>query len=161
MIKGLTEERFWSRVEKGPDCWVWTGPRGQRGYGQINVGGRTLRVHRVSWAMHHGDPGELFVCHKCDNPPCVRPDHLFIGTHTDNMRDKISKGRGRGTDHMKYRTHCPKGHGYTPENTYTQTRPWGGIARFCRECHKVRSRAYRAANALKRAALARVGGMKE
>ena len=76
----------------GDDCWLWEGCIDRRGYGRI---GRE-RAHRRMWQSCHGPiPAGMFVCHTCDNPPCVRPDHLFLGTHTDNMRDMVSKGRGR------------------------------------------------------------------
>jgi hypothetical protein len=89
------EERFWSRVVKDV-CWVWTGYR-KAGYGQIGRGGRGSRIiltHRLSWIFHFGPiPEGLKVLHKCDNPPCCNPDHLFLGTDKDNVRDKINKGR--------------------------------------------------------------------
>lgn len=89
---------FWSKVEKGKGCWIWKGPRGHKGYGQITyvkANGRTstLRAHRVSYQIHKGEPGEFFVCHSCDNPPCVNPDHLWLGTHNDNMQDMVKKQR--------------------------------------------------------------------
>jgi hypothetical protein len=101
MIPILSEKRiawFWSKVEKGPGCWIWTGARKKYGYGQVGykkADGKmtTTQAHRVSYALTYGDPGDLFVLHHCDNPPCVRPDHLFVGTHTDNMLDCAQKER--------------------------------------------------------------------
>ncbi len=89
-------ERFWSKVRKTDDCWVWTGGNNGR-YGVIGTGGRKghqIYAHRASWYLAHGylSPS-LNVCHHCDNPPCVRPDHLFLGTDVDNMRDCKAKGR--------------------------------------------------------------------
>lgn len=94
-------ERFWEKVDKrGPDeCWPWLAYTAQ-GYGRINAGGdngKSLLASRVSWVLHNGPiPDGLFVCHKCDNPSCVNPSHLFLGTQRDNMRDCSSKGRARG-----------------------------------------------------------------
>ena len=78
------------------DCWVWTGARAERGYGIVsNRGGRNRRrAHRTSWELAHGPiPPGMFVLHRCDNPPCVRAEHLFLGTQLDNMRDMAAKGR--------------------------------------------------------------------
>jgi hypothetical protein len=90
-------ERFWKNVRKSDACWEWTANRSTAGYGHIKKGGRQgeqLGAHRVSWELHNGPiPPGLFVCHHCDNPRCVRPDHLFLGTTTDNVRDAICKGR--------------------------------------------------------------------
>lgn len=78
------------------DCWEWMGGRLKTGYGAFWLNGRTEKAHRVSWEIHRGKiPEGLFVLHKCDNPPCVNPEHLFIGTTLDNVRDKIQKGRLR------------------------------------------------------------------
>jgi hypothetical protein len=96
-------ERFWSKVDKnGPvpehcpelgPCWVWTGHIRKDGYGAINIDGVSELTHRVSYLLNIG-PLTLWALHKCDNRPCVRPDHLFEGTHDDNMADMQTKGRG-------------------------------------------------------------------
>lgn len=86
----------------GDGCWEWTGGKDRRGYGQIGecgVGGRTLRAHRVVYEMMVGPiPAGMELCHRCDNPGCVRPDHMFIGTHWDNMQDRNRKGRVKKPD---------------------------------------------------------------
>lgn len=95
------EERFWEKVDKSGDCWTWTGHRIKRGYGQFSltvaepkVRRSPVKAHRYSWQLHHGQiPKEMWVLHRCDNPPCVRPDHLFLGTSLDNIADKVRKGR--------------------------------------------------------------------
>lgn len=91
------EERFWSRVEKTDSCWLWRGQKsGPHGYGKIGAAGSkgNILAHRCAWQLTYGDiPDGLCVLHKCDNPPCVNPEHLFLGTMTDNMADKTAKGR--------------------------------------------------------------------
>ena len=95
MIPEEAVRRFWKRVNKGLNCWQWLGCIVDGGYGQIRVDGKMLRTHRVSWEIENGPiPDNLVVCHKCDNPPCVCPEHLFLGTIADNNRDCIEKGRG-------------------------------------------------------------------
>jgi DNA-binding CsgD family transcriptional regulator len=88
-------ERFWSRVHKNRGCWIWSGSRNRRGYGTINYdGNRPALTHRVAWELTNGPiPEGMHVLHRCDNPACVRIDHLFLGTDLDNVRDMDRKGR--------------------------------------------------------------------
>ena len=141
------EERFWSKVEMIPfhPCWEWMGFRNEWGYGQVAISHRSPeRAHRLSWIIHYGPiPRGLFVCHRCDNPGCVRPDHLFLGTTTDNMRDMISKGRANisaaheaSREKERRRVSCNRGHPHSAENT--TVRPDG--KRQCKVCSKVSQR---------------------
>lgn len=84
--------------EPNSGCWLWLGSVSRKGYGKAISGGRGYQMHRVAWERAHGSiPAGLYVCHKCDVPSCVNVDHLFLGTHTDNMRDMVAKGRGKFT----------------------------------------------------------------
>ena len=87
--------RFWAAVpDAAVGCWEWKKGRDLNGYGRVKVAHRTVKAHRVSWTLHFGAiPTGLFVLHRCDNPPCCRPDHLFLGSTTDNARDAAAKGR--------------------------------------------------------------------
>lgn len=91
------EERFWEKVRKTEGCWLWTASTAEFGYGAIGAGGKhgkILRAHRVSYEIANGPiPAGLCVLHRCDNPGCVNPDHLFLGTNQDNHKDMIEKGR--------------------------------------------------------------------
>jgi HNH endonuclease len=89
------EQRFWPKVLKTDSCWIWTAHTNACGYGRIWYG-KAIETHRASWEMHFGAiPEGLCVLHKCDNPPCVNPDHLWLGTHADNMKDCARKRRIR------------------------------------------------------------------
>ena len=87
--------RFWSKVKKTRSCWLWTGSNDRKGYGRININARgVVFANRVSWVMANGDlPENTCVLHRCDNPACVRPKHLFVGAMTDNHKDMRAKGR--------------------------------------------------------------------
>jgi len=98
IVHGKTpEQRFWSHVEKTDGCWLWTAARFRQGYGEFHVGGKKghlVYAHRYSWELAYGPiPEGADILHRCDNPPCVRPDHLWAGTHAENMADMVAKGR--------------------------------------------------------------------
>lgn len=91
----MAEDRFWQRVRKTETCWLWTGYRNDNGYGQVGFNGHVRLAHRVAYTLAFGIiPEGMDVLHHCDNPSCVRPDHLFLGTQLDNIRDRDTKGRG-------------------------------------------------------------------
>jgi hypothetical protein len=142
-VKGFVsrplEDRFWEKVDKRgvEDCWLWTGSNDTR-YGQIWFRGKALKASRVAWELTRGPiPPGMQVCHTCDNPPCVNPSHLWLGTMSDNIRDAVCKGRVKpsgAAGWQKTKTHCKRGHPFTPENTYQQK---GG--RGCRACLRMRN----------------------
>ncbi len=157
---GFQEELFYAKILRDPNgCWEWRGRRKSPGkprkngghrarYGQFGVyytnrPGRNskgvLDAHRLMWILMNGEVDDrLKVCHTCDNTACVRPDHLFLGTQSDNMQDCVEKGRHA----MRSKTHCPNGHEYTEENTYLMLGRDGYRQRRCRECHRSRQRTY-------------------
>jgi hypothetical protein len=111
-------------------CWLWTGTRTGGGYGKW-LG---QRAHRFAYSAAKGAiPAGMFVCHACDNPLCVNPDHLWLGSHSDNMRDMDRKGRRGKRGHIAPKTHCKRGHEFTEENT----RLYRG-KRNCRACNRAR-----------------------
>jgi hypothetical protein len=120
-------DRYWAKVEKGPDCWNWTGAKSS-GYGDFYIGGRGLLAHRVAWTMENGEiPTGLLVLHRCDNPSCVNPEHLFAGTYQDNADDMVSKGRqakGDQAGSRKYPERRPKGDGHWSRK-HPELRPFG------------------------------------
>ena len=89
-------DRFWSNLDMSGECWVWTGSTVQDGYGVVHKafpGSGYTVAHRVSWFLKHGEVPDGILRHKCDNPPCVNPDHLEPGTQADNIADKMARGR--------------------------------------------------------------------
>lgn len=90
-----TEENFWARVQRGGDCWEWTGLKDGNGYGRVMIGGKRKRAHRFALIFATGmDPEKLEALHSCDNPGCCRPSHLRWGTHAENMKDRADRDRG-------------------------------------------------------------------
>jgi hypothetical protein len=128
-------------------CWLWTRPASGRRYVSLGFEGRLVLAHRVSWFLHHGEwpAATMVVCHHCDVTLCVNPDHLFIGTQRDNMRDARSKGRwdptkkhgkARGITALnKAKTHCKRGHPLSGPNLKLTS-----YGRACRACTQMHSR---------------------
>jgi hypothetical protein len=149
-------DRFWAKVQKSDGCWEWTAAHLPQGYGEFmmklpsEVRARPHRAHRVAWMLANKRliPAGLYVCHHCDNPKCVRPEHLFLGTHADNTRDMVKKGRhflGKERSGSQEKSHCKRGHAFTGENCM----PLKGGGRRCLQCfrdgNRIRARARRAA----------------
>lgn len=120
------EERFWAKVDKSGDCWLWTGARTPNGYGRFALSkpGHPVYVHRLSWRMANDNaeiPAKMDICHTCDVRHCVRPSHLWLGTRGDNLRDMAAKGRGHRQgmgikpEPRGPRTACIHGHAW-PQN---------------------------------------------
>lgn len=110
-------ESFLMRVKGGEGCWEWGGSRTGNNYGRIRFGGRSQYAHRVAFELFCGPiPEGMLVCHHCDNPPCVNPDHLFLGTHSDNTRDAVAKGRWGPQTHPEAYRHSRRRPGVLGKN---------------------------------------------
>ena len=147
-IKALTlSERLQRQLTiTDTGCHEWRGTLDGDGYGHLKVGGKTVKAHRLAWTLANGPiPDGLNVLHHCDNPPCCLVAHLFLGTHADNSKDKMAKGR-HGHSHNELKTHCLKGHPYDEANTYvTRGR------RQCRACNRAAVARYTASKRLSEA----------
>lgn len=130
--------RFWDKVSPEPNsgCWLWMGSHNAKGYGELWFGDRNERAHRLSYEFLVADlPGDWLVCHRCDNPACVNPAHLFVGTAAQNTADMVNKGRH--VPAPRRGSHCHRGHALTPENTLSA----GG----CKACKRLTYHARKAA----------------
>lgn len=129
--------KYFTIPEDPTQCWEWTGSFAKKGYGKFYLHKKHQTTSRIMYINYIGplkSPKE-FVCHKCDNPKCVNPTHLFKGTNQDNMLDCVKKNRHP----LSSRTHCKNGHEYTEENTYIRYRESNGKVRSTRVCRKCKN----------------------
>jgi hypothetical protein len=147
-FRGTVSDRFWANVIPEPNsgCWLWLGSTDRKGYGQMRIT-TNKKQSKLKYATHislklhdHQIPSGLHVLHRCDNPACVNPEHLFVGTQQDNMRDMLQKGRGSAppvsTKGRGLRQACKRGHILDGDNLYWRR----DGSRSCRECYRIRKR---------------------
>ena len=137
-------KRFMSKITNSKGCWLWNAGKNYKDYGNfsITINGctKTYRAHRFIYEHVNGPiPEGLLVCHTCDTPRCVNPNHLWLGTVSDNAVDSVNKKRHG----MTKKTHCPKGHEYTIDNIYTRSNR-AGYSRECRMCRRIKSKEWEA-----------------
>lgn len=128
--KDVLEKVFRKHVKKTSTCWKWVSTKSRGGYGKLKKNDVTWLAHRFVWTIINGPiPHKYVVCHRCDNPSCVRPSHLFLGTHSDNTRDAVKKGRHGQMVTKNTRTHCRSG-----------KHQWVMGQSECRECYNEKAR---------------------
>lgn len=137
-VKKPLLDRLLDKTAASESCLEWTGPFYKDGYGSVYFGEYKGKASRLAWILYNSaDPGDKVVCHTCDNPKCVREDHLYLGTQADNVRDRESRGRGNSGIINKQKTHCPSGHEYTGDNVYVRNYN-GHTMRYCKTCQRQR-----------------------
>lgn len=138
------EDRFLQKVFKTESCWLWVGAVNSKGYGSFTFNGKRILAHRYSYILNKGEiPEGMFICHTCDNPACVNPEHLWIGSPLENMVDMFSKGR-QGYQNKK-QTHCRKGHSFDEFGFIVYIKKTGRQSgqewRTCKECKRLSNEA--------------------
>lgn len=125
------DARFWPKVKKSDGCWEWQATK-RRGYGSFAIKHAVfMMAHRVAYELTHGPiPEGMYLCHHCDNRVCVRPDHMFVGTNSDNQQDAKRKGRLKPNKFAQV-THCVRGHPYSGDNLLRSKK-----GRLCRACYR-------------------------
>jgi hypothetical protein len=145
-MKQTISQRYWAKVQvRGAnECWPWRAAKNKQGRGMLKIAGTNRSAPKVAWMLAHGKRSlpKLHVCHSCDNPNCVNPKHLWLGTQKQNLEDARSKGRVlRFQDRPDYRpwnaghTHCARGHRFSKQNTALEKRG-NRIHRHCKACHE-------------------------
>lgn len=140
-------ENFWKKVNKTSDCWLWLASKNKKGYGHFSIGKQNVKAHRFSYLLANEIlPNDQLVLHSCDNPSCVNPNHLSLGSDKTNAQDKMAKQRhwvfNAGivpSEGYTTGTHCLHGHEFTPENTRISERD----GRVCKECNRLAVIAYK------------------
>jgi hypothetical protein len=121
-----------TKINEATGCWEWTARKDPRGYGKFHINGRENGTHRLMYSLTKGDVSGLCVCHSCDNPSCINPKHLWLGTQQDNMRDAVQKKRHGAVK----KTHCKHGHEFNEENTGRKKKSG---RRYCKTCNMSRN----------------------
>jgi len=134
------EERFFQKVDKTDSCWIWKGALSSKGYGSFSFNRKTTLAHRYSFLIHKGPiPDGAVICHTCDIPSCVNPEHLWAGTNSENTRDMFNKGREPIS--CKEQTHCRRGHSFDEFGVLVYTKKTGRQIgkqwRTCKECKRI------------------------